>query len=244
MSLSNEERIGKLEELLSRVESRRDRDGAQAAEPERVPEPEVMDLAESDDVIELTDEDELVSIDDEAEDDMVVEAGEDDIPMIPEEFEDAPAEVEISAEPEAPMELEPLAPVEPGFVTPEALAAQPVEPIDVLPPGAPELKLVEPRLARDEPEEITLELHPTEPRERHLPPTRALPVVPEPVAPEPPPTLPQPVVPEPVPLARTELEAAPDMAGASVAAFEGEVPVEGPRTIGALLRAAFRVGEK
>ncbi len=244
MSLSNEERIGKLEELLSRVEGRRDR-GASSAVQERVSEPEVLDLADSDDVIELTDEDELVSIDDEAGEEVVEAAApEDDIPMIPEEFEEPAPEVEISAEPEAPMELEPLAPVEPGPVTPEALAAQPVEPIDVLPPGAPVLKAVEPRLGPDESEETTLELHPTEPKEKPLPPTVAMPVVPEPVEPEPPPTRPQPVVPEPVPLARIEMEAAPDMSGARPAALEGEVPQEQPRTIGRILRAAFRVGEK
>jgi len=40
------------------------------------------------------------------------------------------------------------------------------------------------------------------------------------------------------------VEAVPDMAGARPAAIEGEIPVEGPRTMGALLRAAFRVGKK
>ncbi|MBW2263278.1 MAG: hypothetical protein JRG91_15020 [Deltaproteobacteria bacterium] len=261
--MSNEERIEKLEELLSKVEGRRDRDAAPAAEPEHVSGPEFLDLSESDDVIELTDEDELVSIDDEAGEEVVVEASEpgDVIPMIPEEFEEAapeveivaepeePPEVEISAEPEAPMELEPLAPVEPGYVTPEALAAEPVEPIDVLPPGAPEIRPVEPRLGPDESEEITLELHPTEPAEKLPPPTLAMPVVPEPVEPEPvpsepPPTTPQPVVPEPAVLTRIEMEAAPDMEGAHPAAFEGELPVDKPRTIGEFLRAAFRVGEK
>ena len=76
-----------------------------------------------------------------------------------------------------------------------------------------------------------------------------MPVVPEPFEPEPapsepPPTAPQPVVPEPAPLTRIEVEAAPDMADARPAAFEGELPVEKPRTIGEFLRAAFRVGEK
>jgi hypothetical protein len=94
------------------------------------------------------------------------------------------------------MELEPLAPSEPGEVSPEALAAEPIEAIEIAPPGAPELKPVEPS---SEEVETTLELHPTEPKER-IPVTQALPVIPEPTEPvpkEPPPTAPQPVVPEP-----------------------------------------------
>jgi hypothetical protein len=86
------------------------------------------------------------------------------------------------------------------------------------------------------------------------PPTKPEPVVPEPEAMPLPPVLepaaarpepPPPPAPEPAPveLARERVEAVPPIAGARPLAFEGALPAPRPRTIGALLRAALRVGE-
>ena len=123
MSLSNEERIAKLEELLSRIESRRG--GEPSGQETRAAEDEdVVDLAD-DDVIELTDDDEVV-IEEDVDDE--------EVPMIPEEFSaesEEPPAIEISDEPGPDIELEPLAPSEPGEVSPEALAAEPVEAIEM-----------------------------------------------------------------------------------------------------------------
>ena len=78
MALSNEERIQRLEDLLSKVESRRG--GAGEAE-EPASEPDVIDLSDDDDVIELTDDDEVT-----VEDDVELVVDDEEVPEIPEEF--------------------------------------------------------------------------------------------------------------------------------------------------------------
>jgi len=219
MALTSEEQIRKLEEMLARMESRRQESPAAKAEE--------TDELSDDEVLVLTENEEIPS-----------EApSEEEIPEIPEEFEERAPAIEMAASPAAPLEIEPVAPVEPGPVAPEFLARAAVTPIEVrVSPVAENL-------------ETTLDLYPAAKAKESPKPTRALPLVPEPRTPErpsamaePPVTLPQPVVPEPLP--RAAFEAAAPIAHARPAAFEGEIRPRKPRTIGDILRSASRIGKK
>ncbi len=253
MEPSKEATRSRLEQLLARIQRNRGRDGEEPVAGEHLtasPVPAVVEepLAameipmptaavhppeEVEEILELADTEEI-SVDVEEEEVVadIPEEFEEDVDEVPVEFDAEPVTepVQVAAL-SGPMEIEPPAPVEPGFVAPEAAARAHVQAIDV------------------STQPVETEVIPeTRPAPK---PTVQMPVVPapsfdrRPVAPPIEVAMPEPTVPgAPVELPTTTFAGTSPVAGARPAVFTRELRQTRPRTMSDILRAALRVGQK